>query len=55
MTRGATKCRQTSTFPDARSFDIPTTVVLTYSMSPNPSAFRSSPTMYWGATQMLGE
>src|SRR5438034_4712331 len=51
MTSGATKCRETSTSPDARTFDIPAVVVLTYLMSLNPSAFSSSPTMYWGATQ----
>ena len=54
MTSGATKCRETSTSPDARAFDRSARVILTYLMSLNPSAFRSSVTMYWGATQMLG-
>jgi hypothetical protein len=34
---------------------MPAVVILTYLMSLNPSDFRSSPTMYWGATQMLVE
>jgi hypothetical protein len=53
-TSGPTKCRETSISPNARAFDIPAVVILTYLMSLNPSAFRSSPTMYWGAAQMLG-